>query len=69
MDDRWFIHRHLAAEMDGRLQILTRTPQRILLCGADGDHSRLLLAARYPQAVFSEYDPRPEFLAEAAAGR
>lgn len=69
MDDRWFIHRHLAAEMDGRLQILTRKPQRILLAGADGDHSRRLLAARYPQAAFSEYDPRPEFLAEAAAGR
>ena len=35
MNDRWFIHRHLAAEMDGRLEILTRTPQRILLAGAD----------------------------------
>ena len=63
------IHRRLAEEMDGRLQILTRTPQRIILCGADGDHSRRLLAARYPQARMSEYDPRPDFLRDAAAAR
>ena len=67
--DRWQIHRHLARQTDERLAIVTRTPQQILLIGADADESRRLLAARYPKAVFSEYDPRADFLQAAAAGR
>ena len=67
--ERWQIHRHLAENADARLQILTRTPQRITLIGADADISRRLLAARYPQAAFAEYDPRADFLAAAAAAR
>lgn len=67
--ERWQIHRHLAQNADERLQILTRTPERITLIGADADISRSLLAARYPQAAFVEYDPRADFLAAAAAAR
>ena len=65
--ERWQIHRHLAQNADERLQILTRTPERITLIGADADISRSLLAARYPQAAFVEYDPRA--LKRAGAGR
>ncbi|MCF7528950.1 methyltransferase [Neisseria lisongii] len=69
MTDRWQIHRHLAETTDQRLTLVRSTPQRILLCGADADTSRRLLAARYPHAEFAEYDSRPEFLQAAAAER
>ena len=69
LSDRWLIHRHIARQTDERLAIVTRTPQHILLVGADADESRSLLAARYPKAAFSEYDPRADFLQAAAAGR
>ena len=36
-------------------------PKRIMLIGADADISRSLLAARYPDAVFEEYDPNADF--------
>ncbi len=67
--DRWLIHRRLAEDTDQRLAIVTHTPQHILLFGADGDHSRRLLAARYPKAAFSEYDPRADFLEAATQAR
>ncbi|KPN70745.1 hypothetical protein [Neisseria sp. 83E34] len=67
--DRWLIHRHLAQNTDERLQLVRNTPQHILLVGADHDETRKLLAARYPKAAFSEYDPRQAFLDEAAAAR
>ncbi|WP_373741455.1 methyltransferase [Neisseria sp.] len=67
--DRWQIHRHLAETTDQRLEFVRREPQNICLVGADADISRSLLAARYPKAAFSEYDPRPEFLQAAAAAR
>ncbi|STZ77159.1 methyltransferase domain-containing protein [Bergeriella denitrificans] len=63
------IHRHLAETADERLLLVRQVPQQIFLIGADGDISRRLLAARYPQAVFAEYDPRPDFLQTAAAAR
>ena len=69
LSDRWLIHRHIARQTDERLAIVTRTPQHILLVGADADESRSLLAARYPKAAFSEYDPRADFLQAAASGR
>ncbi len=68
-NDRWLIHRHLARQTDERLAIVSKTPQHIMLVGADADESRSLLAARYPKAVFSEYDAREDFLQAAAAGR
>ncbi|WP_416191622.1 methyltransferase [Neisseria sp. CCUG12390] len=68
-DPRWQIHRHLAEQTDERLQLVRNAPQHILLAGADNDISRSLLAARYPQASFSEYDPRAEFLQTASAAR
>lgn len=68
-DDLWLIHRHFAERGDERLDFVKSVPQSILLAGADGDVSRSLLAARYPKAVFSEYDHRPDFLREAAARR
>ena len=49
LSDRWLIHRHIARQTDERLAIVTRTPQHILLVGADADESRSLLAARYPK--------------------
>lgn len=67
--DRWQIHRHLAETTDQRLEFVRREPQHICLVGADADISRSLLAARYPKAAFSEYDPRPEFLQAAADAR
>ncbi|HFC8518416.1 methyltransferase domain-containing protein [Neisseria weaveri] len=67
--DRWFIHRRLAEDTDERLLLVRRTPQHILLVGADADISRVLLAARYPKATFSEYDHRADFLQDAAAER
>ena len=54
------IHAHIAEQMDSRLLPLRRQPQTILLHGADHDTSRRLLAQRYPQATFSEYDHRPQ---------
>ncbi|QEY23873.1 methyltransferase [Neisseria animalis] len=69
MTDRWSIHRHLAETADERLLLVRQVPQHIILAGADNDISRRLLAARYPQAVFSEYDSRREFLHTAAAAR
>ena len=68
-DKRWQIHRHLAQDTDERLQIVRNAPKRILLVGADADISRSLLAVRYPNAVFEEYDPRADFLQIAAAAR
>ena len=68
-DKRWQIHRHLAQDTDERLQIVRNAPKRILLVGADADISRSLLAARYPNAVFEEYDPRADFLQTASAAR
>ncbi|WP_165007279.1 methyltransferase [Neisseria yangbaofengii] len=68
-DPRWQIHRHLARQTDERLALVRHIPQHILLIGADADISRSLLASRYPKAVFSEYDPRPDFLQTAAAER
>ena len=63
------IHAHIAEQMDSRLLLLRRQPQTILLHGADCDTSRRLLAQRYPQATFSEYDYRPQWLAQAAQAR
>ena len=60
------IHAHIAEQMDSRLLLLRRQPQTILLHGADCDTSRRLLAQRYPQATFSEYDYRPQWLPKAA---
>lgn len=68
-DPRWQIHRRLAEDTDARLAIVRRVPQHILLVGADADISRSLLAGRYPQAAFAEYDPRPEFLQTASGAR
>ncbi len=67
--DRWLIHRRLAEDTDQRLPLIAAAPQHILLFGADGDCSRRLLAARYPQAAFSEYDSRADYLQAAAAAR
>ena len=63
------IHAHIAEQMDSRLLLLRRQPQTILLHGADNDTSRRLLAQRYPQATFSEYDHRAPWLAQAAQNR
>lgn len=63
------IHAHIAEQMDSRLLLLRRQPQTILLHGADRDASRHLLAQRYPQATFSEYDHRAEWLQQAAQSR
>ncbi|MCP1772520.1 malonyl-CoA O-methyltransferase [Neisseria perflava] len=63
------IHRHLAEHTDERLQLVRQVPQQILLATADADISRRLLAERYPQAAFAEYDARPDFLQAAAAER
>lgn len=67
--DRWAIHRRLAEDTAQRLAIVSRLPEHILLFGADADHSRRLLAGRYPKASFIEYDHRADFLAAAAAAR
>lgn len=67
--NRWQIHRHLAEEADARLVIVKQIPQRITLIGADADISHNLLAKRYPKATFAEYDPRANFLDEAAQFR
>ncbi|UOO82094.1 methyltransferase [Uruburuella testudinis] len=67
--DRWQIHRHLATDSNERLTIVRHIPQHISLIGADADISRSLLAARYPKAAFTEYDPRADFLDAAAAVR
>lgn len=67
--DRWQIHRHLAQNFNERLQIIRSEPQHITLVGADADISRSLLATRYPKAVFTEYDPRPNFLSAAETVR
>ena len=68
-DKRWQIHRHLAQDTDERLQLVRNAPKRIMLIGADADISRSLLAARYPDTVFEEYDPNADFLKIAAAAR
>ena len=60
--DRWLIHRRLAEDTDQRLALIATAPQHILLFGADGDCSRRLLAERYLQATFSEYDSRADHL-------
>ncbi|MCC9620007.1 hypothetical protein, partial [Enterobacter hormaechei] len=68
-DKCWQVHRHLAEYADQRLTLVRNAPKYILLAGADADISRSLLAKRYPQAVFEEYDSRADFLAAAAAAR
>ena len=68
-DKCWQVHRHLAEHADQRLTLVRNVPKHILLAGADADISRSLLAKRYPQAVFEEYDSRADFLAAAAAAR
>lgn len=65
----WAIHRYLAEESGKRLEWVNTHPKHILLIGADGDHSRALLAKRYPDATFQEYDHRADFLQAAAATR
>ena len=50
-----------AQDTDERLQLVRNAPKRIMLIGADADISRSLLAARYPNAVFEEYDPNADF--------
>lgn len=67
--DTYAIHRHLAHTMNERLALLKHPPKQIILAGADGDCGRSLLAARFPHARFREYDPRPEFLRDAAQTR
>lgn len=69
MSDDWGVHAHLAEQLDSRLVLVREAPARIVLTGADGDCSRRLLAARYPQAQFAEYDARADHLAAAAAAR
>lgn len=64
--DKWAVHRYLAEQADARLEWLKREPKRIFLFGADGDCSRSLLAARYPEAELTEFDARPDYLQEAA---
>lgn len=68
-DKCWQVHSHLAEHADQRLTLIRNAPKHILLAGADADISRSLLAKRYPQAVFEEYDFRADFLAAAAAAR
>ncbi len=60
-DKCWQVHRHLAEYADQRLTLVRNAPKYILLAGADADISRSLLAKRYPQAVFEEYDSRADF--------
>lgn len=67
--NRYFLHQYFAQETAARLAILRHTPQHIALIGADGDISRALLAQSFPQAQFTEYDPRPDWLAHAATQR
>lgn len=67
--DRYAVHRHLAQIMDTRLALLKHAPRQIILAGADGDSGRSLLAARFPHARLREYDPRQDFLDDAAAVR
>lgn len=69
MTNPYFLHHYLAEQADSRLDIVRHTPQNIILAGADADFSRQKLAARYPQAKFSEYDPHAERLQHAAAQR
>lgn len=69
MSNSWFVQARLAAEMDERLTILNRSPQHILLVGADGDNSRSLLAKRFPKASFAETDPVAERLQQSALAR
>lgn len=68
-DARWQVHRHLAEHADQRLTLVRNAPKHILLAGADADISRSLLAKRYPQAVFEEYDSRADFLVAAVTAR
>lgn len=59
------IHRHLAEVSNQRLDFVKRCPNHISLIGADADISRTLLAKRYPQATFNEYDAASERLQQA----
>lgn len=61
--DDWFIHRHLAQNMDARLDWLKTSPKAILLAGCDFDESRELLAKRYPDGQFTEMDGQAAHLA------
>ena len=65
----WFLHQHLATTLDERLPAIKAVPQQIILAGADGNHSHTLLHARYPQAQFTEYDGRADYLQAALAQR
>lgn len=65
----WTIHHYLAEESDKRLEWVNAQPKTIILIGADGDHSRTLLAKRYPNATFSEYDHRANYLQAASTAR
>ncbi|ULJ63025.1 methyltransferase [Wielerella bovis] len=67
--EHWLIHRHFAEHMDSRLLLLRQAPQHILLHGADGDISRSLLAARYPQATLIEFESRTDFATQTLAIR
>lgn len=63
------IHQYFAEQTDSRLALLRHAPSHITLIGADGDISRHLLATRYPEAVFVEYDHRADWLQAAASAR
>ena len=59
------IHKHLAQTLNDRLSLLRKTPESILLLGADG-HLRQLLQQRYPKTKLTEIDARAEWLAHSA---
>ncbi len=61
--DDWFIHTHLAKDMDARLDWLKTKPNAILLSGSDFDESRELLAKRYPNVLITEMDSQADRLA------
>ena len=58
----WFLHAHLAATLDKKLDILKNSPHKIILAAADGNESYRLLKARYPKAEFQEFDQREDYL-------
>lgn len=69
MHDLWAVHRHLATELDSRLALLRNAPATVTLIGADADISHQLLATRYPDARFHEYDEHSAQLHHAAIQR
>ena len=68
-DNDWVIHRRLVEQMDERLHILKTAPEHITLVGADGNISHQALQTRFPQALITEIDERPEYLALSAEER